>query len=1775
MDPDLSEARSRRLRILAGAFIGAVLGIATGVKLGGTPEAFAQSACGPKPPLPPAGSCQSNWSCSSDSLTWEPVYYAAGTACNDGDSCTTNDVCDGNGFCAGTISCAPGVPGPMSGPTSTVTNGAYTVSWTASQPVAGVSSRFIDRYELFENGALLYTIAPWILSASVSGRADGTYGYKARACNSAGCSGFNANYNVTVLWPPGTPGTLNVPADSGPNYIVSWTPGTGRSDQYELNESVDGANWPTTYPVTGISQAISGKPQGSKFWYRVRACNPSGCSGYTGAKSVDVVSWLTTIADQAVVAPSAPAQGWVGTIPGTPSTEGGAATYRVPIEVPPGRGGMQPDVALTYSSRSGNGIAGVGWSVSGMRSIYRCPRTLAQDGANRPIQHDASDRLCFDGQRLVGSAGRYGITGSEYRTEVDQFARITLKGAIGISSWDSYFQVEHKSGRISYFLPVASGSSVPPDVWYLDSEFDHNGNCIKYNYARYATRGLDLEVVLASIVYTGSGSANVCTTGTDARAVEFQYTGDRGDKRTTYRFGVASPSTARLAAISTKVGAQYVRRYELAYKTSGATRRSLLQGVTLCAGAACGAEKLPSTTFRYQEDTPGFDFNQPSFAGQTLGTDWRAGVGGDFDGDGRREHVYDYFDPSTHARTRYLDTTTCTQTFSPLDPSAGLGFDKPSEALRLDWSEDIDGDGRTDMLAAQNGFLTFAAFTSCGASPWKSQPPTNLSLGTSTGFASPIDYDGDGILDLRIGSGSGSPDTIIRRRTKDISDWVNNVDSFSAPAPPSTGTGVQMQRDMNGDGLVDTVFDPQAGFGSQDSTRITFFKGIDQIRAGGPAQGYATYYLADITTARQAPADYFGNHPQRCWIDVNGDGLPDIYEPGTVWINQGGSIGNQNIFRSVPVAMPPNPPNGTDPANYPDRAKYAFAMDVDGDGVDELMVPNVRTIDYCGGDPRSLLPSGDPAWFCGADFDTAPSAWRGYDHSVFQWNAYKFVEQADGSYALVQLPIDPTAPLQAPINAVFGNGPVDWNGDGMTDVLTYLVNGANGNGYMGLATTALGPYVARARARAPDLLVGVTNGVGAAASWTHQPLSQKDTVAAGCDMPAGQSFYLAHQNDANFPVSSGYVYFTSSMWTVSRFDVSNGVGVSTSKTCYRYQDAMLNNEGRGMQGFKAIVAEEQLPPAAGEDGTEGFAGCGGTCSANNLRSTTEFHQEFPLTSRPKRVTVALAKPGGSTLSETTYWWHAEQSTSGAWVVYSPASLEKKFDLPQPPSGTVPLTTQTQTASEVDLVSGEAARSCVVVNGQTPVPGTPITARDVIRRDTRTIVNDTAIWWLGKVNSRELSSDFFTGTFSLNEGCLVSGTSARACSLTPPSCPVVTASADAKVQATNYVWNPDTGTTPTATNRKLQSEALLLRGVLEAQSAYDYVGFGNVSGKHVTGRDISGELLTTYGYTSDGYFRTTETKRPTAAVQYVSTVAVDPATGQPTYRQDIQGGPATTSAYDSLGRVLTVRTDGTQPVEQRLSACTTSANCLLRRQTFQAGAPIKTEYLDRVGRVVATGVEGFDGLEVVTNIAYNERGLKVAEYAPWKSPGLAGQWDGSSASPFVTQYSRLDALSRVGMKTVVRASAGLFETGRGEATLTTTYTYVPIDLGLRTDIAVSKPVSQGGGLAMSRTYDRGGKLVATTQSTTPTHAIPANYFYDPTGNVCIIIDAGGNMLVAFYDDVGRKTRVEDPDRGVWTYTWDGVGRLKTQTDARLNVVSYQYDGIGRLVQRTMPDLAHPG
>lgn len=147
-------------------------------------------------------------------------------------------------------------------------------------------------------------------------------------------------------------------------------------------------------------------------------------------------------------------------------TPTGEYTYTVPIAVPPGRAGMEPSLALSYSSRGGDGLAGVGWSLSGLSEIRRCGRSLATEGEVDGIDFDNTDRFCLDGQKLVAISGPYGLTGAEYRTERDPFARIFSYG--GAPGSPDSFEVRRKDGRIARYEAIAAPRVEASSVWPND-----------------------------------------------------------------------------------------------------------------------------------------------------------------------------------------------------------------------------------------------------------------------------------------------------------------------------------------------------------------------------------------------------------------------------------------------------------------------------------------------------------------------------------------------------------------------------------------------------------------------------------------------------------------------------------------------------------------------------------------------------------------------------------------------------------------------------------------------------------------------------------------------------------------------------------------------------------------------------------------------------------------------------------------------------------------------------------------------------------------------------------------------------------------------------------------------------------------------------------------------------------------------------------------------------------------------------------------------------------
>ena len=141
----------------------------------------------------------------------------------------------------------------------------------------------------------------------------------------------------------------------------------------------------------------------------------------------------------------------VGTTKGEFSVNQGTANYSLNIDVPPGVAGMEPKLSLDYSSNGGNGYMGIGWKIGGVSAITRCPQTKAVDGSHHKfgVKYNKDDRFCLDGQRLINIHGAYGKDGTEYRTEINNYAKIVQKGMR--SDGPDAFKVQTKSGLTYYY----------------------------------------------------------------------------------------------------------------------------------------------------------------------------------------------------------------------------------------------------------------------------------------------------------------------------------------------------------------------------------------------------------------------------------------------------------------------------------------------------------------------------------------------------------------------------------------------------------------------------------------------------------------------------------------------------------------------------------------------------------------------------------------------------------------------------------------------------------------------------------------------------------------------------------------------------------------------------------------------------------------------------------------------------------------------------------------------------------------------------------------------------------------------------------------------------------------------------------------------------------------------------------------------------------------------------------------------------------------------------
>lgn len=869
------------------------------------------------------------------------------------------------------------------------------------------------------------------------------------------------------------------------------------------------------------------------------------------------------------------------TVPGlTPTSfrvnESGAATHTLPIQVPPGIAGMEPKLALTYNSKGGNGQLGMGWGLSGLSAITRCPRTLVQDGAKIGVNFSSSDRFCLDGQRLVMVSGSsYGADGTEYRTERETFTKIISNGVAGGAPADNgpaWFKVWTKSGQILEYGNTpdssiqAQGKGAKVRVYALNKISDTKGNYLTILYTKDT---VNFDFYPSEIAYNYSGAA--------ANAfVRFAYDSSRADATPLYISGSMVKTVNRLTNVRTYVGssagATLVRDYRLAYEYGATTGRSRLTSVTEC---DTGGNCLQPTRTTWQEGNGPVNFSSAwsnldgAFVGNTFSNEQY--LVGDINGDGRADLVWVWNTADTLYRVVYLsnpDGSGYTKASSQTEGSFFLPSQYENQVYQL---ADVNGDGVPDLIWTWNYQDQLGRVVWMGNTDGTGFPAIHTSYYLESGFAPhsagsccPVGYrnqtyltgdiNGDGRADLvwvwTVGSQVGR---VV---------WLANADGSGFPATytssdlennysPSAYVQHQFHLvDVNGDGKADLVWN----WIYPPDDRVAIVTYVPKDDGTGFTYSNTTYQFGFNSTFYVDHHFLFG--------DVNGDGKADMvwtwyYAPSqqlgiVLFLANGDGTYSYSSYNLL---------SNWSPDAYSNKQ---FQLDdVNGDGkADLIWAWNYQ--DQLGRVIWTATPTG-------TDFALAS-----YDlQSGWSPSAYT----AQGYIA------------------------ADVTGDGKSD-LRWVFNYA-GNLYQVLFK---GPDTF------PDLLTSLTTSLGAVTSIAYKPLTDssvyaKFRVSATVPQPPGVWGSIQYSASTGDPV----IDIQPPFYVAASTNTSDGIG-GNYLINYTYAGLKAHLQGGGLLGFAYMTAAD---------------------AQTGISTTTAFRQDYPFQGLPNGISKFLS---GSPFDQVLNSW---------------------------------------------------------------------------------------------------------------------------------------------------------------------------------------------------------------------------------------------------------------------------------------------------------------------------------------------------------------------------------------------------------------------------------------------------------------------------------------------------------------------------------------------------------
>jgi insecticidal toxin complex protein TccC len=172
----------------------------------------------------------------------------------------------------------------------------------------------------------------------------------------------------------------------------------------------------------------------------------------------------------------------------------GVASLSIPVATTAARG-LEPSLALSYSSTAGNGPFGLGWDIA-------LP-SIARSTARRIPRYDDSDTFTFGGSKLVplDQAPRVEkLDGRSY--EVVGFAPRVQQSFDRIERWtdagtrEVFWRIRDRDNGLLELGRTAQARIADPDdpsrvfSWLLETELDAEGNCIAIDYRREDLAGV-------------------------------------------------------------------------------------------------------------------------------------------------------------------------------------------------------------------------------------------------------------------------------------------------------------------------------------------------------------------------------------------------------------------------------------------------------------------------------------------------------------------------------------------------------------------------------------------------------------------------------------------------------------------------------------------------------------------------------------------------------------------------------------------------------------------------------------------------------------------------------------------------------------------------------------------------------------------------------------------------------------------------------------------------------------------------------------------------------------------------------------------------------------------------------------------------------------------------------------------------------------------------------------------------------------------------------------